>query len=81
MNETRIEDLLDSEQAVRYLAERWQLPSYSKGAFRALRFRLKRVKGVHIQPVLATRTATFWRKCDLDRIPKPDRSQPRGPRL
>ena len=78
--ETRIEDLLDSEQAVQYLAKKWKMESYSKGAFRALRFRLNHETDLNIQPVLATKTATFWRKSDLDRIPKPDRTQPRGPR-
>ncbi len=78
--ETRIEDLLNSEQAVEYLAKKWKLETYSKGAFRALRFRLNHDKDWNIEPALSTRTAAFWRKVDLDRIPKPDRTRTRGPR-
>lgn len=70
-----VEELLNSEQAVDYLAQRWGIPSYSMDAFRALRSRWR------IKPALASKTATFWRKADLDRIPKPDRSRPRGKRV
>jgi hypothetical protein len=68
------EEFLDSAQAVKYLAERWGIDSYSRDAFRALRSRWK------IKPTVGGRTATFWRKSDLDKIPKPDRSRPRNKR-
>jgi hypothetical protein len=68
------EELMEANEAVKYLAERWGMDSYSLVAFRSLRFRYK------IEPALASRTATFWRKSDLDKIPKPDKSKPRGPR-
>ncbi len=66
------EELMDSKQAVDYLIKKWGIESYSLGAFRALRFRWK------IQPALAVHAATFYRKSDLDKIPKPDRKRKRG---
>jgi hypothetical protein len=72
---SEIEELLNSEQAADYLAKKWGIPSYSMDAFRALRSRW------HIKPALGSKTATFWRKSDLDTIPKPDRSRPRGKRV
>jgi hypothetical protein len=69
------EELIDASEAVKYLAERWGMPSYSLDAFKQLRLRHK------IKPALSSRTSTFWRKSDLDSIPKPDRSRPRGKRV
>lgn len=68
------EELLDVNEAVKYLAERWGIESYSLVAFRSLRFRYD------IKPALASKTATFWRKSDLDQIPKPSKSNPRPKR-
>lgn len=68
------QELLEANEAVKYLAERWGIPSYSLNSFRVLRHRFQ------IKPALSSRTSTFWRKSDLDRIPKPDRTKPRGPR-
>ena len=68
------EQLIDASEAVRYLAQKWEIPSYSMDAFKQLRLRR------HIKPALASKTATFWRKSDLDLIPKPDRHKARGPR-
>lgn len=68
------EKLLDANEAVKYLAERWGVESYSLVAFRSLRFRY------NIKPALAAKTATFWRKSDLDQIPKPSKSNPRPKR-
>ena len=65
------EELLDANAACAYLAKRWGVSSYSLLAFRSLRHRHK------IKPALAAKTATFWRKSDLDKIPKPSRSNPR----
>jgi hypothetical protein len=72
MNE---EQLIDASEATRYLAQKWGIPSYSMDAFKQLRLRH------HIKPALSSKTATFWRKSDLDQIPKPDRSRPRGKRV
>ena len=69
------EELIDASEAVKYLAERWGMPSYSLDAFKQLRLRHK------IKPALSSRTSTFWRKSDLDKIPKPDKSNPRGKRV
>ena len=69
------EDFLEANDAVKYLAKRWGIESYSLEAFRMLRYRH------HIKPALSSRTSTFWRKSDLDKIPKPDRHKARGPRL
>lgn len=74
MSESKDEPLMDANQAAEYLAKRWGLESYSIQAFKQLRMR----KG--IRPDLAARRATFWRKSTLDKIEKPDRSQPRGKR-
>ena len=68
------EELIDASEAVKYLAERWGMPSYSLDAFKQLRLRHK------IKPALSSKTSTFWRKRDLDKIPKPDRSNPRRKR-
>lgn len=68
------EELLDANEAVKYLAERWGIESYSLVAFRSLRFRY------NIKPALASKTATFWRKSDLDQIPRPSKSNPRPKR-
>ncbi len=65
-------ELVDSKEAVEYLAKRWGKESYSLGAFRSLRFRY------NLKPALATHSATFWRKSDLDKIPMPDRRKQRG---
>lgn len=66
------EELLEANEAVKYLARRWGIESYSLEAFRMLRFR-----NPDIKPALSSRTSSFWRKSDLDLIPKPDRSKPR----
>lgn len=66
--------LLEASEAVKYLAERWGVESYGIVAFRSLRFRH------NIQPTLQAKNTTFWKKSDLDQIPKPDRSRPRGKR-
>lgn len=73
MNEE--EQLLEANDAVKYLAQRWGIESYSLEAFRMLRYRW------HIKPALSSKTSSFWRKSDLDNIPKPDRSRPRGKRV
>lgn len=65
------QQLLEANEAVKYLAQRWGIESYSLEAFRMLRYRH------HIKPALSSRTSTFWRKSDLDKIEKPDRSKPR----
>lgn len=69
------DQFLEANDAVKYLAERWGVESYSLDAFRMLRWRY------HIKPALSSRTSTFWRKSDLDKIPKPDRTRSRGKRL
>ena len=69
-----MDEILEANDAVKYLAERWGIKTYSLEAFRMLRARYG------IQPALRSKTATFWRKSDLDAIPKPDRTRPRGPR-
>lgn len=69
-----MDEILEANDAVKYLAARWGIESYSLEAFRMLRARYG------IQPALRSKTATFWRKSDLDQIPKPDRSKPRGSR-
>lgn len=68
------EQLIDASEAAQYLAKRWGIASYSIDAFKQLRLRH------NIKPALASKTATFWRKSDLDKIPKPDRSRPRPSR-
>src|SRR5579862_6945155 len=68
------EQLLEANEAVKYLAKRWGIESYSLEAFRMHRFRH------HIKPALASKTSSFWRISDLDKIPKPDRNAKRGPR-
>lgn len=73
--EPKDEPLMDANEAAEYLAKRWGLESYSIDAFKQLRMRRK-----DIQPDLAARRATFWKKSTLDKIEKPDRSRPRGPR-
>ena len=66
-----LKELMDAPQAVQYLAQKWGIESYSVAAFKTLRHRWK------LQPALASPKATFWRKSDLDKIPKPSRSNPR----
>jgi hypothetical protein len=74
MSDSDDQELLEANEAVKYLAEKWGISSYSLVAFRSLRFRY------NIKPALSSKTSSFWRKSDLDRIPKPDRSKPRGKR-
>ncbi len=68
------EEWLEASDAAQYLADKWGIPSYSTEALKKLRQR----RG--LQPGLSGKTATFWRKSELDQISKPDRSRPRGPR-
>lgn len=66
-------EFLNGREAVRYLAERWGMESYSLEAFRVYRSRLD------LEPDLGTENASFWRKETLDAIPKPKpRGRPRG---
>lgn len=68
-------EFLNGREAVQYLAKRWEIESYSLGAFRVYRNRLG------IEPDLGTENASFWRKETLDHIPKPKaRGRPRGTR-
>jgi hypothetical protein len=66
-----LDQLLEANEAVKYLAKRWEIESYSLEAFRMLRWRY------NIKPALSSKTSTFWRKSDLDKIEKPDRSKKR----
>lgn len=68
-------EFLEASEAANYLAERWGLPSYSAEAFKMLRHRW------NIHPAIKTSNATLWRKSDLDKIEKPDRSRSRGKRI
>ena len=65
-------ELINAKEAIAYLCERWNIESYSETAFRSLRFR----RG--IKPALSGPTATYYRKSDLDQIPKPDKSSGKG---
>ncbi len=71
---SEFDDLLDGTQAAQYLAERWGIASYSVAAWRMLRYRY------HIKPAFSSRNSTFWRKSDLDKIPQPNRHNPRPKR-
>lgn len=68
------EKLMGVHEAAKYLAKKWGMDSYSLEAFRMHR------KRWNVHPSLSSENATFWRKSDLDKLPKPDKSRPRSPR-
>ncbi len=72
------EELLDSRRASEYLAQKWGLDSWSLPAFKMHYKRWGKLLG--IQPAAASKSATFWRRSDLDKLPKPDKSRPRPSR-
>lgn len=74
MNENNPNELLTAGEAAEYLAQRWGRESYSQTAFKMLRHRW------NLQPAHHAGNATLWRRSDLDKIPEPDRSKPRGRR-
>lgn len=65
------EELLESNEAVKYLAQRWGMKSYGLVAFRSLRLR----RG--IKPTMQSRTSAWFSKELLDSIPKPVRGKRR----
>lgn len=69
------EEYLTGSEAAAYLADRWNIPSYSTEAFRVLRFRMKLQPDIDLPP-----NTTLWKKETLDQVQKPDRSKPRGKR-
>lgn len=72
MTENENEEYLSAGEAAAYLARKWGIPSYKASAFKTLRYRWD------IQPAIVTSNASLWRKSDLDKIPKPDRTRARG---
>jgi hypothetical protein len=68
------EEFLEAGEATQYLAKKWGIKSYSTSAFKMLRARWG------IEPAFKSSNGTFWRIKDLDAIPKPDRTKPRGKR-
>lgn len=69
------DELLDSRSASEYLAQKWGLDQWSLPAFK---MHYKRWgKQLDIRPAAASRSATFWRKSELDKFPKPDRNRSR----
>jgi hypothetical protein len=70
-------DYLDGQEAVDYLIKRWEIETYSMGAFRMYRMRLRR-SGLDIEPDLGTGNSGFWKPETLDKIPPPkSRGRPR----
>lgn len=68
------EPLMDVNEAVKYLAGRWGMESYSLEAFNKLRQRR------NIEAPLGSKNSTFWTKSVLDTITKPDKGNPRPKR-
>ena len=64
-------ELLESNEAVKYLAQKWGMKSYGLVAFRSLRLR----RG--IKPTMQSRTSAWFSKELLDSIPKPVRGRRR----
>ena len=65
----RPEELLESNDAVKYLAQKWGMKSYGLIAFRSLRLR----NG--IEPTMKSRTSAWFSKELLDSIPRPTRGR------
>lgn len=65
------DELMEAREAAEYLAKKWGLEHYSIDAFKQLRYRW------NLEPALKGRRSTWWRKSQLDVIPKPDRTKPR----
>lgn len=73
-------DLMDSDAALEFLRQLWNMPDYEDNAWRQYRFRLKQdPQFSDIQPVLGSHAAAWWDKETLKRIPKPG-TKPRRPR-
>ena len=71
MDEQYKKDYYPAGEAVRYLAAKWGLESYSTTAFRLLRWRRD------LKPDMHLGNASLWKQETLNAIPKPDRAQPR----
>jgi hypothetical protein len=68
---SELEKLLDAGEAVKYLAEKWGIPSYRVEAFKMLRRRLG------IEPDYAAGNNTLWKRSTLDKFAKPQRGRRR----
>jgi hypothetical protein len=64
-------ELLESNEAVKYLAQKWGMKSYGLIAFRSLRLR----RG--IKPTMQSKTSAWFSRELLDSIPKPARGRRR----